>query len=204
MLLSELGNMQTNDSCALLRGHAIWNQEVENISQVQLLAAYQKLKLNYGSEKAATVLKEASIEAIGEFLNGNIKVCSIIDFDPYEKRLTSNEIESIINSFDVYSKRAILFALYSNMNLVEVVELKHGEFEKRRDVINESYSEGVDYILKTQPRHIFSKYVFWRVNYADVPVPLTTLPQEIKSASKLSWSKFSNQVKNHSFSDFIS
>lgn len=200
MLLSELGNIESNNTCSILKSHAIWNQEVEKISQVQLLAAYQKIKIKYGAKVAELVFKEVSIEAVGELINGNIESCCIVDFNPQDRQLSEEQIHSLLNELDAYSLRAVLFAIYTNSDIKDVVLLKHGEIDDFRARENELYPEGADYILKTQPRHIFSKYVFWRVNYADIPVPLNTLPDEFKSSSKLSWVKFLSQVKTYSLS----
>lgn len=194
MEFNTVGNIQNNSDCQILRSQKIWNKDIYELNQSHLLASFQLAKMRHGQTKAIDAFETATTEALSDFVLGKIDSCNLISFKPPGRIIDNEEIVSILESYDVYEKRAVMFSLFSGIHLRDVVDMTYYNLPIMRSEIDEDRLESADYILRTQPRHLHSDYVFWRSNKVNMPQPLITLESEFISQNKMTWNEFMQQV----------
>lgn len=194
MKLHSIGNIENNEKCQILRNFKIWEREVEQLSINQILASFQLVKMKHSDRVAFEAFEELSNEALNDYVLGKIDHCEIVGFRPPKPKLTSEQVLEIINQFEPLQQRAIMFALYTDLSIRTVSKLTYNTISKSRDRLNEPYTEGADYILQTQPRHLHTNFVFWEFNRAKIPTPFLNMEGEFIARTKFSWGEFVNHV----------
>lgn len=146
----------------------IWFQPVDRIHPTQLMAFRAKLALS-GQKPQADAAIDYVLRQVAQAV-GNV---SMLDyFEPNESFITTDELVRGFKQMQRPMPAAILFGLEMHLRPDEVVTLTWNKVKKLKLT---SYAR---HILKSQPIHIATKYVFWQ-QHDDKVMPLFGIEQEI-------------------------
>lgn len=146
----------------------IWNTPVDRIHPAQLTAYRAKLALSGQKSQA-----DAAIDYLLRQVASEAGSVSMLDyFEPNESFITSDELVRGFEQMQRPMPAAILFGLEMQLRPEEIVTLT---WHKAKKLKLTSYAR---HVLKSQPIHIATKYVFWQQR-DDKVMPLFGLEQEV-------------------------
>lgn len=193
MYLSEVIQSESKTFSKFIQRTKLWKKPIASISTFQLVACHKRLLIREGRQIADGTLKAICAEAFLKFVAGEIESCDLVYFNPPKQRMSVSEAASILERFSIEERRAIVFSVSSGLVLDETILLTH--CEKLEKVLNDSHYKPIaNYIIKTQPVHIRSNFVFWK--NSELPSPILDLPVRFESVSGYSWDHFCEELIN--------
>lgn len=154
----------------------LWNQPVDRIHPAQLTAFRAKMALS-GLKPQADAAIDYALRQVAHAV-GSV---SMLDyFEPNESFITTDELVRGFEQMQRPMPAAILFGLEMNLRPEEIVTLT---WHKTKKLKLTSYAR---HILKSQPAHIATKYVFWQQR-EDKVMPLFAMEQEVFDAFGKVW-----------------
>lgn len=196
MLFHQVGDIAKLKECQGFKATNIWNKDVLKLSPVQLMATYNRLKIKLGKRQALDAMRYASNEALAEYILGDLSHCPLISFTPETTPYSASEIGDLINQFEILERRAIMFAIYANLRLGEVTKLTRKSALIKLNIGKPLFKEGARYIIDTQPRHISSPHLFWRLNAQKQPQRLFDLEMRFYTRTAIDWNNFMENVRS--------
>lgn len=146
----------------------LWTQPVDRIHPSQLMAFRAKLALSGQKPQA-----DAAIDYLLRQVAQEAGSVSMLDyFEPNESFITTDELVRGFEQMQRPMPAAILFGMEMQLRPEEIVTLTWNKAKKLKLT---GYAR---HVLKSQPIHIATKYVFWQQR-DDKVMPLFGMEQEV-------------------------
>jgi hypothetical protein len=172
-----------------LASSPMWEQPVGEIDPTQItafIARLSELGRRDQAESAVEIALAAITRAVG---NNQLPVPKMLSYyRPNRTVLTSTEFKNGLLILEQPRAAAVLFALETGMDTVEVSRLTHrglAEFRKTH-AISPIAQACLD---EAPPRHVALQYVFWRESDAGMPLPVFGLEADVFNAFGLIWAE---------------
>lgn len=150
----------------------IWTQPIDHIHPSQLMAFRAKMSMRGQKAQADAALDYMLRQVAGAVDKDDINSVVMLDyFEPNESFITTDELVHGFEQMQRPMPAAILFGLEMNMRPDEVVTLTWQKAKKLK------LTGQARHILKSQPIHIATRYVFWQQR--DRVMPLFGMDQEV-------------------------
>jgi hypothetical protein len=167
----------------------MWAQPVEEISPYQLHAFVDR-QAEAGKRDQAESAVEIALAAITRAVGQNVlPVPAMLSYHrPLRIVMTSTEMKDGMRELGDVKAAAVLFALETGMDTVQVSRLTHRgliEFKKGHQ-ISELAQECLN---AAPPRHVALQYVFWLDTDAGFPLPLFGLDADVFQAFGMVWAE---------------
>lgn len=179
-----------------LASSPMWTQQVGDIIPAQI-SAFVDRQAELGHRDQAESAVEIALAAITRAVGNNELPCPkmLSYYRPNRIVLTSTEIKDGLLMLEQPRAAAVLFALETGMDGVEVSRLTHrllAEFRKGHSISPIAQ----ECLNEAPPRHVALQYVFWRDSDAGMPLPLFGLDADVFNAFGLVWAELAQGYNN--------
>ena len=185
MLLKEVSTLSTNEVITPLSELSIWHQDVESISNLEMRLTLTLLTNKCGTEQAKQIINIVQGEVLMLIILDELEECSLVDFRLPEKPFYLNDLIEVLAAFDEIERKAILVALFQQVELTEVVGMSRKELMANIPELN-FMQELVGSILP----NLRTKYAFWRIDNFNQVAPLLDLPGKFIRSTGVTWEEF--------------
>ncbi len=179
-----------------LAGSPIWAQPIESIIPSQITAFVDR-QAQLGKRDEAESAVEIALAAITRAVGRNeLPVPDMLSYyRPNRIVLTSTEIKDGLLYLDNPKAAAVLFALETGMDSVDVARLTHRALADFRKTHMLS-PIALECLREAPLRHVALQYVFWRESDGGFPLPLFGLEADVFQAFGLVWAELEQGYNN--------
>lgn len=179
-----------------LAGSPMWTQPVEQIKPAQIHAFVTRLARQGKRDEADTAV-EIALTAITRAVGQNLlPVPDMLSYyRPERTYMTTTEFKNGLLALDTVQAAAVLFALETGMDAIQVARLTHRGLATFRKT-NELSPVALVCLDEAPPRHLTLQYVFWQGADAGMALPLFGLESEVFDAFGLVWGELVQGYQN--------
>lgn len=151
----------------------LWNQPIDRIHPSQLMAFRARMSA-LGKRAQADAALDYAVRQVAQAIDtDDILNVGMLDYiEPNDSVITTDELVRGFEQMQRPMPAAILFGLEMQMRPDEVVTLTWQKAKKLK------LTAQARHVLKSQPTHIATKYVFWQQR-GDSVLPLFGMDQEV-------------------------
>lgn len=179
-----------------LASSPMWTQQVGEIDPAQITAFVARLTESGRRDQAESAVEIALAAITRAVGNNELPVPRMLAYHrPNRTVLTSTEIKDGLLILEQPRAAAVLFALETGMDSVEVSRLTHrllAEFKKGHQISPIAQ----ECLNEAPPRHVALQYVFWRDTDSGMPLPLFGLEADVFNAFGLVWAELAQGYNN--------
>jgi hypothetical protein len=191
MKLKEVGDFAERDTMLPLQELTIWEQDVTTINKMCLMITFSILANRLGEKPAAAILNDLSADYQMESLIGEAPDnMDIENFCIPTRPILLSELKSTLSYFTEIESKAIMFALYSDLSLENVVSLTRTEA-----VLSSHVNPMVKIILSEILPNLRVRHLFWQKSKADQDESLSFLPSKFIIQAGITWVSFAKSSK---------
>lgn len=188
-LLRDVGDLADLEDCQPLHNTRIWNKSVSTIKHIHLRITHKRLSLKYDKVTADAAIKLCIAEVQKEQILGQLEEAPLATYRLPEQPMLLSEVLNLLSEFSQAEKRAIIFAMATDMHIRQVILMKRAD-------LDEKYQPFVANLLRSVPPHIQCQYVFWKFTREGAASPLMGLESRFMDRTKLTWSRFVELTDN--------
>jgi hypothetical protein len=191
--LKNVGQMSNLSGINALTSSPLWEQPVDKIHPLQLHALVWRYAEKNQRDIAETAIQICLAEVNRVAVHNGEDAPLMLNYrSPYHYQMTKNDLRAGLVHLGVNKAAAVLFALESGMDGVEVASLTWNKVMRMFQTA--TLTSAAIACIKICPRQLHMQYVFWCRNEDGEPRPIFGLDADVFDAFGLVWAEL-----EHSF-----